>query len=126
MPFPILSQAHFVSLFNRDDPHIFNGHFRNRFIGGTIYKASISGNIHRKYGQKYGTFTYLHFRILKISLYGNLGTQGSSLSQQPNTKLHFGCKSWLDIFGIQTCCGSMNFHGDPHHPSIIRSHCQLC
>ena len=40
-------------------PPLFNGHFRNRFIGGTfhIFLAYSSGlnDISRKYGQKYGT-----------------------------------------------------------------------
>jgi hypothetical protein len=33
------------------------GNFRNRLIGGTylFFKGKISGNIPRKYGQKYGT-----------------------------------------------------------------------
>jgi hypothetical protein len=39
-------------------------------IGGTCHrkKAYFSGNIPRKYGQKYGTFTYLSYRILKFPL----------------------------------------------------------
>ena len=32
-----------------------NGHFRNRLIGGTIYKAHGRGYIPSSYGQKYGT-----------------------------------------------------------------------
>ena len=32
-----------------------------------IIEALISGNIPRKYGLKYGTVQYLHFRILEIS-----------------------------------------------------------
>ena len=34
----------------------------------TIYKAYFLGDIPRKYGQKYGTFTYLHFGILEWPL----------------------------------------------------------
>jgi hypothetical protein len=37
-----------------------------------IIKAYFSGNIPRKYGQKYGTFTYLHFNIMKFPLNGDL------------------------------------------------------
>ena len=33
-----------------------------------IVQAYFSGNIPTKYGQTYGTFTYLHFRILKFPL----------------------------------------------------------
>ena len=38
-------------------------------ISGTdLLEAYFWGNISTKYGQKYGTFTYIHFRILKFPL----------------------------------------------------------
>ena len=61
-------------LFIIEYTHI-TGHFRIRLIGGTdsVYKAYVWGlNFreypHNSYGQTYGTFTHLQFRILEFLL----------------------------------------------------------
>ena len=76
-----------------------------------IFQALVSGNIARKYGQKYGTFTYLHLLDpLQISHWNGtassearLGARWSSFiscnSSRARSQLRIVSQAWLKIRG---------------------------